>query len=101
MDLTTNYLGLKLKNPVYHYSYDNLDDYFEKFNRYTTLAARNKLKRGKRVSKLYPFLRFGFDLFKRFVLKGAFLDGYPGCVYALLSSYYAFVKYAKLIELSK
>ncbi len=89
----------KLKNPVYHYSYDNLHDYFEKFNKYTTLAAQSRFKKGKRISKLYPFLRFGFDLFKRFVLKGAFFDGYPGCVYALLSSYYAFVKYAKLLEM--
>ena len=93
--------AVKMKNPIYHYSYDNLDDYFEKFNRYTTLAAKNRLNKGKRVSKLYPFLRFGFDIFKRFILKGAFLDGYPGCVYALLSSYYAFVKYAKLLELDR
>lgn len=93
--------AVKLKNSVYHYSYDSLEDYLEKFNRYTTLAARSRLKQGKKVSRLYPFLRFGLDLFNRFILKGAFLDGYPGCVYALLSSYYAFVKYVKLLELNK
>ncbi len=93
--------AIRLKNPVYHFSYDSLEDYFEKFNKYTTLAAKSRLNRGMKVSKVYPFLRFVFDFFRRFVLKGAFLDGYPGCVYALLSSYYAFVKYAKLVELSR
>ncbi len=91
--------AFKLKNIVYHYSYDDLEDYFEKFNRYTTLAAKSRLKQGKKASKFYPFLRFGLELLKRFILKGAFLDGYPGCVYALLSSYYVFVKYAKMLEL--
>jgi len=91
----------KLKNPIFHYSYENLESYFEKFNRYTTLIAKKHLLKGKRVGRFFPFLRFGFELFKRFILKLAFLDGYPGCVYALLSSFYVFVKYAKLVELEK
>ncbi len=91
----------KLKSPVYHYSYENLEEYFEKFNRYTSLIAEKHFREGKRVGKVFPFVRFLFELFKRFFLKGAFLDGYPGSVYALLSSYYTFVKYAKLVEFYK
>ena len=91
----------KLKNPIYHYSYENLEEYFSKFNRYTTLIAQKHYSEGKRVGKLFPFVRFGFELFKRFVLKAAFLDGYPGILYAMLSSFYTFVKYAKLVELEK
>ncbi len=91
----------KLRRPILHYSYDNLEDYISKFNLYTTLIAENNKKKGKRVPKVFPFLRMFFELFRRFFLKAAFLDGYPGIVYALLSSFYTFIKYAKLIELNR
>ncbi len=91
----------KLKGKILHYSYDNLEDYLKKFNMYTSLIASKHKKLSKRVSKCFPFLRMSFELFKRFALQGAFLDGYPGCVYALLSSFYTFVKYAKLVELNE
>ena len=91
----------RLKGVVLHYSYDSLSEYFEKFNRYTSLLAAKNYKKGRRITKISPFLRFWFELFKRFVLKGAFLDGYEGSLYAFISSFYAFVKYAKLLELQK
>ncbi|AEA33063.1 glycosyltransferase family 2 protein [Hippea maritima] len=90
----------RLKNVVYHYSYENLEDYFDKFNRYTSLLANNIKQKKPHISGVYPFVRFSLEIAKRFVLKGAFLDGYEGCVYALLSSFYAFVKYAKAKELA-
>ncbi len=93
--------AVRLRNPVYHYSYENLEDYFNKFNEYTTLIAQKHFREGRRVGKFFPFARFGFELFKRFVLKMAFLDGYPGILYATLSSFYTLVKYAKLVELEK
>ncbi len=91
----------RLKNVMFHYSYRNLTHYIEKLNRYTSLIAQKHAKEGKRVGKLFPFTRMGFEILKRFGLKAAFLDGYEGCVYALLSSFYAFVKYAKLEELTR
>ncbi len=91
----------KLKGVMLHYSYRDLSDYLEKFNKYTTLIAKKHHEAEKRVSKLFPFLRISFELFKRIVLKGAFLDGYEGMLYATLSSFYTFVKYAKLIEMQE
>ena len=88
----------KLKGVVYHYSYEDLEDYFNKFNRYTSLLSDVIRQKKPRIGGFYPFGRFVFELFRRFVLKGAFLDGYEGCVYALLSSFYVFVKYAKAKE---
>lgn len=83
-----------LKGKILHYSYKNLSDYIEKLNYYTTLSAHSK------KNNVNPFLRFGFELFKRFCLRGAFLDGYEGSLFALLSSYYKLIKYAKAKELS-
>jgi glycosyltransferase involved in cell wall biosynthesis len=87
---TTSYL----KGKILHYSYKNLSDYIEKLNKYTTISASLK-----KNNKAHPFLRFNFELFKRFILRGAFFDGYEGALYALLSSFYQLVKYAKIKEL--
>ncbi len=84
-----------LKGKILHYSYKNLTDYIEKLNHYTTLSA--SLKNEK---KIHPILRFILELFKRFVLRGAFLDGYNGTLFALLSSFYHLVKYAKIKEIA-
>jgi glycosyltransferase involved in cell wall biosynthesis len=91
----------KLSGKILHYSYENLYDYLRKFNNYTTLFAKQEVSQGKKVNNLYPFLRFGGELFKRFILKLAILDGYPGILYAFLSSFYSFMKYAKLYEMEK
>ncbi|WP_035589749.1 glycosyltransferase family 2 protein [Hippea jasoniae] len=91
----------RLKNTMLHYSYDSIEDYFEKFNRYTSLAAEQLFKNNKRVSKAFVFGRFFAECFKRFVLKAAFLDGYEGSLFAFFSCFYSMVKYAKLKELDK
>lgn len=83
-----------LKGKILHYSYKDLSDYIEKLNKYTTISA--SLKKNK---KPHPILRFNFELFKRFILQGAFFDGYEGTLYALLSSFYQLAKYAKVKEL--
>ena len=82
---------------ISHYSYKDLSDYFTKFNKYTTLLSDQKtnLTRFKFVSHLFrPF----FEFFTRYVVRLGFLDGYPGYVYALNSSLYAFIKYSKSYE---
>jgi len=83
-----------LKGKILHYSYKDLSDYIEKLNKYTTISASLKRK-----SKIHPFLRFNLEFFKRFILRGAFFDGYEGTLYALLSCFYQLVKYAKAKEL--
>lgn len=89
-----------LQNRMLHYSYESLHDYFEKFNRYTTLAAE-KMKDRKPKSTLYIFFKFPLSFLHAFFLKGLILDGYPGFMWALLSSFYPVVKYAKHRELKK
>lgn len=91
----------KIKKEIDHYSYDSLEDYFTRFNWYTNLVAANHLKSGKsKVNFVGHVLRPWVEFISRYVLRGGFLDGYPGYTYALLSSLYTFVKYAKLRELT-
>lgn len=88
-----------LKNPLVHYSYRSLRDYFRKFERYTDWAALDIVKEGKKPNLFNLVLRPIGDFIKFYFLKLGFLDGLPGLIMALLSSYYVVVKYVKAWEI--
>jgi hypothetical protein len=82
-----------------HYSYKNLTDYFERFNRYTSRIAENHASKNRDPNFTSHVLRPWFEFMARYFFRLGFLDGYPGYTYALISSLYTFIKYAKLFEL--
>lgn len=85
---------------LWHYSYDDLTDYFKRFNLYTTKVAQKHFHEGHRAPPLLVIcLRPWVEFLNRYFLRLGILDGYPGFVYALCSSMYTFVKYAKLREI--
>ncbi|RZA11114.1 MAG: glycosyltransferase family 2 protein [Proteobacteria bacterium] len=86
---------------LWHYSYKNLSDYFQRFNRYTSAIAEEHARTQKTPSFAGHILRPWIEFFTRYVLRLGFLDGYPGYTYALISSLYAYTKYAKLFELRR
>jgi len=83
-----------------HYSYENLEDYFDKFNRYTSLAAE-KMKNKKPKSKVFLFLKFPITFLQVYIFKGLIFDGYAGFMWAMLGSFYPLVKYAKHREMKQ
>lgn len=84
---------------ILHYSYDNLDDYFSRFNLYTQKIAIQHYRQKVRVPLFRHILRPWFEFTYRYVVRLGFLDGLAGYSYALISSLYAFVKYEKLREM--
>jgi len=89
-----------LSQYIEHYSYKDITDYFMRFNNYTSRIAANHHSNNKRPpSILAHVMRPWMEFFYRYVIRGGFLDGYPGYCYALFSSTYTFVKYAKYNEL--
>ncbi len=90
-----------LTNPVNHFSYDNIEDYFTKFNKYTTLAAKQLYQNGRHFSLLRVLFTLPFEFIKRYILKLGFLDGIRGLFWASFSTYYVCVKYAKLWQLEQ
>jgi glycosyltransferase involved in cell wall biosynthesis len=89
-----------LAGTLWHYSYENLEDYFVKFNHYTSLVAKAR----KRTHKSSPSTwlmacRFPAEFTVRYLLKLGFLDGWHGFLWAILGSFYGLIKYAKLREL--
>ncbi len=90
-----------LKNPLIHYSYRTLDQYFRKMERYTRWAAMDISKSKRRVRWHHVTLRPLGDFLRLYFMKLGFLDGFPGLIIALLSAYYVMVKYSRAWELEK
>jgi len=87
------------KNHIVHYSYRSIHHYFEKFNAYTTVTAKSLHAKNRKGAAIHSILRLPVTFIKIYVLKGCFLDGYPGFVWSLFSSMYPAVKFIKLYEL--
>ena len=89
---------LDLDAPFRHYGEPRLSDRVDKVNRYSTGLVAHK--RGRRVRFLalrllfYPAVAF----LKLYVGKRYFLNGWAGFFAAKTQSFYAFLKYAKLLE---
>ncbi len=86
----------RLKYPINHYSYDSIETYFRKFNKYTSLAAKQMYTNGKRFSLFRAVFALPFEFAKRYLLKLGVLDGMRGLMWASFSTFYVFVKYTKL-----
>jgi glycosyltransferase involved in cell wall biosynthesis len=91
----------QLKSELLHYSYPDLELYFEKFNRYTTLGAEKAWRDGKRATWVHIVVKPPFAFLKHFVSKRGFLDGLEGFILSALSATSVMVKYAKLRQLGK
>lgn len=88
-----------LRGALLHYSYQNVSHYLSKFNTYTSLAAKQLHARGKTTHQLTIVLRLPIRFLHYYLLKGNFLNGFPGLIWSLLSGFYPVVKYLKLYEL--
>jgi len=89
----------RLDGDLLHYSYRSISDHLKTIDFFTTIAAREKHARGRRVGLLDLVGRPLWKLLRMYVLKAGFLDGVAGVVIAITGAYYVFLKYAKLLEL--
>lgn len=88
-----------LHNVLIHYTYTTWNQYFAKFNHYTSLAAQSMFERNKRVGKLGALGHASFTFIRDYLLRGGCLDGFMGLTMSVMASVYTFVKYLKLINL--
>ncbi len=89
-----------LKNTFMHNTYTSIDQYFEKFNRYSTLAALTMQQEHKKFS-IFQLTRAPFEFIKIYFLRLGFLDGFQGFLWALFNAWYKVVKYTKLWDLTR
>lgn len=84
-----------LSGGLIHYTYRSLSDYFQRMDRYTTLAARQMRLDGRTVRWGDVYLRPFFTFLKMYFLKKGFLDGRVGLTLAILYAIYTYAKYLK------
>ncbi len=93
--------GGRLTQPLDHFTDPDIFHYYDKFNKYTSLAAHDMFMKEKRLSKTAMVLRAFFILVRMYIIRPGFLDGFHGLVLAVFSSNYVFTKYTKLREKQK
>ena len=88
-----------LKNDMLHYTYRNLSHQLDTIDNYTNMSAVEMEKKGTGYILLQLLYRPFFRFVRGYFFKRGFLDGVPGLVAAITTSFYVFMKYAKLWEL--
>lgn len=101
-EIITPYDNKRLKNVMYHYTYDNWGQYLNKLNHYTTLAAE-KYKENNKKCNFYidVMLRPLWAFIKVYFLNKGFLDGKMGWCLSVNHYFYTMNKYVKLYYLYK
>lgn len=92
----------RLKNRLEHYSYDDLSDYLERMNLYSTLVANEKFEQ-KKHSRAAVLFKMWFepaaDFIKRYFFRLGFLGGTHTFIMIAASAASRFSIYAKYWEL--
>lgn len=89
-----------LREPLLHFPYRTLDDYWEKCHRYARLSALELERHGRRAGAGSLVFRPPARFFRMYVMQMGFLDGLHGLLLCGLSAYQIYVKYATLWELT-
>lgn len=95
VSIASNNVG-HLEHSMHHFSDRSVREYFERFNRYTSLAAQAMADRGQRPTWLKLYTAAPARFIKGYFLQLGFLDGKAGLINCALGSAYVFTKYAKL-----
>lgn len=86
-------------NPIYHYSFENVSDYLEKTDQYTSLEALDVIESDNSATFVRYLVRAVGVFWSRLLLRKGILDGFAGVFFAFASMEYELVTYAKIREL--
>jgi glycosyltransferase involved in cell wall biosynthesis len=100
VEISTGKVGT-LRNRMTHYSVWSYDHVMFKYDRYTSLQAKQWYEAGKRTSYFKLLVRPAFRFFREYILQGGILDGKVGLQQAWLCAFYSYLKQARLWELTQ
>ncbi|NLX32112.1 MAG: glycosyltransferase family 2 protein [Deltaproteobacteria bacterium] len=90
-----------LESPIEHFTESRLSEVLKKIDRYSTLAAEEAFREGRRSSVWGALARAELTFIQNYVLRLGFLDGSQGLVLSVTDAVNKFFKYAKLSELNR
>ncbi len=89
----------KLKNPMLHYTYNTLNDYFQRFIKYTDLEKDILISKNAKINFFtmkYHIIILPFKKFiTRFIFKLGFLDGFAGFMVIKLNNFTKIISFYK------
>lgn len=91
-----------LDGDLLHYSYTSSRQHLEQMNRYSSIAAEEAYRQGRRTRIVSDIvLNPAFTFLKKLLLQLGFLDGSAGVKIAARTAHGKFLKYSKLLELER
>lgn len=88
----------RLRAALEHHAYRDISHHLQTIDRYTTLAAGQMLREGRRAGWVDLVVRPPAAFLRNYVARGGLRDGAPGLIVSLLNAGYVFLKFAKLWE---
>ena len=84
---------------IIHYPYKDITHHLSVINKYSSIAADEKIRRGEKVTFFNIIFNPLFKFFKAYILKRGFLMGKVGFIHAMMGYISVFMKYLKTWEL--
>lgn len=91
----------RLKGEMIHYPYRNISRQLRTIDTYSDIVSERLFKKKSAFLLVKMFFKPPVKFLETYIYKLGFLDELPGFVISVLSSYYIFIKYAKLWEKRK
>ena len=87
-----------IPHPLFHYSYQSIDDLCSRMHHYSSLSASQRKQSGKKVS-VFKAISHGVWMFVRiYLLRLGFLDGSAGFILAVSNAEGSYYKYLKQLD---
>ena len=90
-----------LEGDLLHRPYSSLGDHLKTIDRYSLLWAKREAESGRKTGLFSIITRPPVKFLKMYIIRAGFLDYGPGFVASVMGSFYTFMKYARLYELSR
>ncbi len=88
----------RLRGEIEHYTYKNISNQLATIDRFSEIVSDELLEKNTSLPLLKMMFKPPLKFIETYVYKLGILDGVPGFIISILTSYYIFIKYAKLWE---
>jgi glycosyltransferase involved in cell wall biosynthesis len=90
-----------LAGDLEHVAYRSIDDQLARYRRYATMMAKDMHARGRRAHWYNLIVNPRWRFLRGYILRGGFLDGWRGLLFASLEADYTREKFARLMLLQR
>ena len=88
-------VGGVINHPILHYSFEGIEDYINRQNRYSSLFAEEKRRLNWQANWTHLYLRPIWVFLKTYFQRQGFREGFLGVFLSLSMAFYTYLKYAK------